>query len=256
MRNKLYIGEPDIELPRGGCLLIDGTLWDVPAWRRPRIFDPLDSSFNPLADLDYRKSCDIVDIFDALFARGETTLTKDMGLEFIADLLEHRPKSFEELADLIPEPDKKSSPGHTWAHGKVRRILRSPVLRKVFCERPNFTFKRGSVNQARINRAELGTFDANALGLFLIANFSGQIIVPNFGPYVRPFHSSLIDEQRLIAGVRTLSQLKGELRDAMMLMEKVGQGCTYDDAQELAKYDCKHPPHTDGYDTFIKSVMA
>jgi hypothetical protein len=257
MRNKLYIGpDPDIEIPKGGCLLLDGREWTIPAWRRPRVFDPRTCSFNPLADLDYRKRCDIVDVFDVLFSRGETTLTKDMGLEFIADLLEREPKSFKELADMIDEPDKKSSPGHIWAYNKVRRFMRSPVLSKVFCERPNFSFKRGSVNHARIDRAELGPFDANALGLFLIAQFPGQIIVPNYGPYARPFHTALIEQGRLIAGVRMLSQLKGELHDMALLMEKEAAGCTYDDAAEIAKYDCKHQPHTDGYDTFIRAAMA
>lgn len=231
MKNKLYIGFSNIELPRGGCLLIDHQIRDVPEWRHPRTFDPFLNSFNPLADLDYRKSCDIVDIFDALFDKaGATTLTKEAGLEFIADQLDLKPKSFQELADLIPEPDKKSTTGHVWAHSKVRRILRSPVLSKVFCDRPNFSFKRGSVNQARINRAELGPFDALALALFLIAEFPGQLVIPDFGRYARPFHSALIDENRLIAGVRTLSQLKGELHDMALLMEMEGRRCTYKDA--------------------------
>jgi hypothetical protein len=154
---------------------MDSYFWDIPAWRRPRTFDPLVNSFNPLEDLDYRKACTVVDIFDAIFSRGETTLTKDMGLDFISDVLDRKPASFAEFADMIEQPDKKSSPGHVWAYSKVRRNLRSPILRDVFCGRPNFTFKRGSVNQARTNRAELGSFDALTLGLFLIAQFSGQI---------------------------------------------------------------------------------
>ena len=254
--NKLFVGRNfEIEIPRGGCLLIDTTARAIPDWRRPRIFDPLLNSFNPLANLDYRKSCDIVDIFDALFLRGDTTLTKETGLDYIAELLERRPKSFQELADLIPTPDKKSTTGHQWAYAKVRRILRSPVLSKVFCERPNFSFKRGSVNQARIDRSELGPFDTLALGLFLIAEFPGQIIVPNFGPYARPLHAALIDENRLIAGVRTLSQLKGELHDMALLMEKVGQGCIYDDAQVLAKYE-GHIPGTNAFNAFVDAAMA
>lgn len=253
--NTLHVGFSNIELPRGGCLLIDSELRDIPEWRRPRTFDPLLNSFNPLAHLDYKKACTIVDIFDALFSRGETTLTKEMGLEFIADLLDQKPASFKAMADMIEEPDKKSPPGHVWAYSKVRRFMRSPVLSKVFCDRPNCTFKRGSVNQARIDRAEIGAFDALALGLFLIAEFPGQIIVPEFGRYARPFHASLIDESRLIAGVRTLSQLKGELHDMALLMEKVGRGCTFDDAQVLAKYEGLIPG-TNAFNARVEAMMS
>ena len=49
-----------------------------------------------------------------------------------------------------------------------------------------------------------------------------------------------------------LSHLKGELLGMAMLMEKIASDCTHDDALEIAKYDCKHRLHTDGYDTFIK----
>jgi hypothetical protein len=262
MRSKLYIGpDPDIEIPKkGGCLLIDNKVQDIPEWRHPRIFDPLlDNSFNPLADLDYLKKCTIVDIFDALFPRGDTTLTKEMGLEYIADTLDREPKSFRELADLIPLPDKKSLPGHIWAYSKVRRILRSPVLKAVFCNKPNFAFKRGSVNQVRIDWAELGTFDALALGLFAINEFDGPIIIPSFHKYARPFHTSLIERDRLIAGVPTLSQLKGELHDMALLMEMEGRRCTYKDAQSLAERAGLRPDPTredNPYNRFIDDAMA
>lgn len=39
-------------------------------------------------------------------------------------------------------------------------------------------------------------------------------------------------------------------------MEKVAQQCTYEDAQVLTNYDCAFPPRNEGYDTYIKTVMA
>jgi hypothetical protein len=90
---------------------------------------------------------------------------------------------------------------------------------------------------ARINRAELGEHDARILGSLLISQCKGQIIVPDFGFYARNFHASLIREGRLIAGVYTLSALDEQLRQMCLLMETEAAGCTYEDAQALAKYE-------------------
>src|ERR1700690_1747043 len=118
--NRIYSGiTKSLDLPEGGYLMIDDEVRDIP---RARVFDPKLHNFNPLKDLDYRKACDFLDTLDILFSRGESTLTKDTGLDFIGDALEEHPRT---LADLIPEPDKKSSPGHIWAHGKIKRLLRS-----------------------------------------------------------------------------------------------------------------------------------
>lgn len=258
-----------MDLPKCGCLLIDSKVLEIPDHRHPRIFDPLEDHFNPFVDIDYRKCCDILDTFDAIFDKaGATTLTKEAGLEYIADILfdpehpERSPKNFIELLERIGEPDKKSLPGHIWAYSKVRRILRSPILRDVFCERPNFTFKRGSVNQARIDRAELGPFDANVLGLFLIAQFKGQIVIPHYAPYARPMHISLIEENRLIAGVRTLSQLKErsqELHDIVLTVETIPRQCNYADAVTLAENAGERPDplrQNNDYDDYINEAMA
>jgi hypothetical protein len=64
----------------------------------------------------------------------------------------------------------------------IKDILISPVLKRVLCT-PNheFSFNPRSVILARINRVELGKFDALVLGLFLISHFRGEIMVPDFG---------------------------------------------------------------------------
>jgi hypothetical protein len=88
---KIYIGDAEVALPKGGCLFITNEFLDIPEWRHPRRFDPKSDCFNPLAGLNYPKACMIVDIYDALFPAGGTTLMKEFGLEFLADRL--RPKA-------------------------------------------------------------------------------------------------------------------------------------------------------------------
>lgn len=231
MLNRIHIGTAPIELPKGGLLFIHDEVPDIP---RARVFDPKVHSFNPLDKIDYRKASGIVETFDTLFPRGDSTLTKDTGLDYIAEALEGKPGSLE---DLIPRPDKGASTGHIWAYGKVRRLLRSPVLKDMLCKPTNFSFKAGSTILARVNRAELGDFDALAIGLFLIGHYQGQIVVPDLGFYGREAHVSLIRENRLIGGVRFLDELPRKLRQAVLLIpDKVVEGALYDDAVLLAKF--------------------
>jgi len=76
-------------------------------------------------------------------------------------------------------------------------LLQSPVLKNVLCKPTNFSFKTKSLILARINRAELGDFDALILALFLIEQSKGQVIVPDFGFYGRDVHVSLMREERI-----------------------------------------------------------
>src|ERR1700741_907910 len=71
----------------------------------------------------------------------------------------------------------------------VRRVIRSPNLKRVFCRKSNFSFKKKSTYLARLNRAELGEFDALMLGLMLTVEFKCQLVIPYFGFYLRPFHN-------------------------------------------------------------------
>lgn len=251
--NQIHIGQSNITIPKNGCLFIHD---EIPTIPRSRVFDPTKHSFNPLKDIDYRKATGIVDIFDALFSRGDTTLTKDTGLDFIADALEDNPTS---LDTLIDEPGRGASPGHLWAYGKVRRLMRSPVLNRMLCSPTNFSFNPRSTILARINRAELGDFDALAIGLFLIGHYQGQLVIPDFGFYGRDTHVSLIRENRLIAGVRFLDQLPNQLRNGILLVkDKVLSGALYDDAVLLAKHAGHHPDplHDDNdYNEFIYAAM-
>src|SRR3984885_6215180 len=96
-------------------------------------------------------------------------------------------------------------------------LLMSPVRKRVLCNPTNFSFNPRSVILAKLNRAELGDFDALVLGLFLMAHFKGQIVVPDFGFYGREAHISLIRENRLIARVNSLAELPPKLRQSVLL---------------------------------------
>lgn len=253
MHNKIYVGTIPPEPPKGGYLFVHDEVPDIP---RARVFDPTIHSFNPLQGLNYRKANELVEIFDALFSRGDSTLTKDTGLDFIAEALDGTPAS---LDTLIERPDKQSSPGHQWAYGKVRRLMRSPVLSRMLCTPTNFSFNPRSTILARVNRAELGDFDALAVGLFLMAHYKGQVVVPDFGFYGREAHISLLRENRLIAGVRFLAELPEALRHSVLFIEdkEVG-GALYDDAVLLAKHAGLRPdPSRDQnpFNEFIDAAM-
>jgi hypothetical protein len=58
--NKLYVGfAKEVETPKGGFLLIDDEVRDIP---RSRILDPLKHCLNPLKDISYKRARDIADI--------------------------------------------------------------------------------------------------------------------------------------------------------------------------------------------------
>ena len=58
----------------------------------------------------------------------------------------------------------------------------------VLCGAQNFRSPPISVILARLNRAELGEFDALVLGLFLMAHCPGHLVIPDFGFYGREVH--------------------------------------------------------------------
>jgi hypothetical protein len=145
------------------------------------------------------------------------------------------------------------------AKGVVDDVLLSPLLRKMFSKPLPRWFLSGSTIVAHLNRKVIGDDDAKVIANILIAKFKGQIVVPDFGFYGRDHHAALIREERLIAGVYTLSELPEKLRDRAMLMPKAGKGCTYKDAEILATYAKLRPDPTredNPYNRFIKEAMA
>lgn len=252
MMNKLLVGvNREHELPGGGYFFIDD---EVPEVRRGKLFDPERHSFNPLEGMTYRRACYLVDALMALFPGGGSTLTKE-GVPNV--LLEAFLSKGARLDGLLEE--RSADPSYVSAKRMLERVMRSPVLRRVLCgEGERFSFSKDAKILARINRAELGEFDALALGLFLIGQTKGQVIVPEFGFYGRDLHVSLIREERLIAGVNFLSELRRQelLKDAVLLIkDKVGEGCLFEDAETLARY-AGYMPGTVGFSTFVEKVVG
>lgn len=242
--NQLYVGlGQQIELPRGGFLFVDDELPEIP---RARIFDPKCLvNFNPLKDINDIKARRLAQILYTIYPEGESTLTVRNGKRSMVPALMEA-KSL----DTVRGDDE--------IMGTLNDVLVSPTLRRIFCGKGHtFSFNPRSVILARINREELGEFDALVLGLFLMEQYPGQLVVPDFGFYGRDVHSGLLRSNRLIVGVRFLSELPPKLRrNAMLIEEKVAMGAIYEDAVELGRYDCRFPPNTEGYDAFIKAAMA
>jgi hypothetical protein len=247
--NKLHVGfNKDIELPKGGFLLIAD---EVPNIKRARVFDPLRHSFNPLKDITYRKAREIADILYTVSPQGENTLTVRNGKRALLKMLLDGPK----VLDTLPRDYGKADVGPLEALATVDDILVSPVLRRVLCNPTNFSFNPNSKILARIDRTELGDFDALVLGLLLMAHFKGQIVVPDFGFYGRDGHVSLIREGRLIVGCNFLGELPPKLRQAALLIkDKVASGTNAADAEELAQY-AGLVPHTTGHKDFVDGAM-
>jgi hypothetical protein len=147
--------------------------------------------------------------------------------------------------------------GDDEVNGMMDDLLMSPVLTRVLCNPANqFSFKANSVILAKINRAELGDFDALVLGLLLIAQFKGQVVVPDFGFYGRDIHVGLIREGRLIAGVNTLQELNPKLRQQVLLIsDKVASGTTVEDAELLASY-AGLSRATTGFHDFVSDAVG
>ena len=133
--NVLHVGfSKSIDLPKGGYLLIDDELRDIP---RSRVFDPMKHSFNPLKGIEYKRARELAELFYTISPQGDNTLTVRNGKRAMlrslmkADRLDHV-KGDEEVSALIDD------------------LLVSPVLRRVLCNPTNFSFNPNSVIQARI----------------------------------------------------------------------------------------------------------
>jgi hypothetical protein len=193
-------------------LIDDGPIADAFAERFPRakLFDPTQHSFNPLRGIDYKRARDFATILYTASPEGKDTLTVRNGRRALARLV----LATTTRLDRIASDDEKDAD----ALAMIEDVLFSPVLRDVLCRPTNFSFK-GSVI-ARINRAELGDFDAFVLALLLIGQHKGQVVVPDGGFYLRPLHMSLMRQNRLTVGVRFLAELPLSLQQAVLTIER------------------------------------
>lgn len=226
--------------PRGGFLWLSDEAPDFPC---TRIFDPALDSFNPLKDIDYKRARSIANVLYALYPQGENTLTVRNGKR---DMLQA----------LLKSTSFSDVQGSEEVMGFMSDFLASPLLTRVLCQPTNFSFNPRSRIVARINRAELGDFDALALGLLLIESYPGQIVIPDFGFYGRDVHTALIRQERLIAGVNFLDELPDTLRNASLLIkDKQASGTTFKDAETLAQY-ARLTKGTNEYNDFVSEAMS
>jgi hypothetical protein len=243
--NSLHVGfTKQIDLPKGSWLLID----DEPAAHpKGRTFDPLLHSFNPLRGIDYKRARELTEIFYTISPQGENTLTVRNGKRALLKALMKADR-----LDRVGGDDEVT--------GLVADLLASPILRRVLCSEGN-GFSFGGPNSkisARLNRVELGDFDALVLGLLLMSHAKSQLIVPDFGFYGRDIHTRLVREERLVAGINFLGELSPALRKTVLLIEeKIPSGATVEDAEELAKY--VRPSlgrDTNKYRAFLEDAIA
>lgn len=248
---KIYFGlENQIVLPKGSFLYIGDI---IPKHAKAKIFDPFEDCFNPLRKgIEKKEARELARALYTASPQGENTLTFRNGRRALARALADG-KRFDKLEVHSNIKGVKEE-----VEGMIEELLFTDLMRRVLCTDDDFAFTgRNTKVFARVNRAELGEEDALALTFLLIANYKGQLVIPDFGFCGRDCHASLINEGRLIAGVKTLAELSPKLRQAVLsIEEKVARRVTFEDAQTLANYMCKHPPPTDGYDTFIKGAMA
>lgn len=235
--NVLLIGRDSRPLlphiPNDNFLLIDdGPVADevLGSSRTVRTFDPLKDSFDCLRDMDDRKARTLWDVLKGIFPEGESTLTKATAEYQILSALLDQPEA---LSTLVP--DTKDT---RYAYQLIQKLLMSDIIRNVLEPvskgKSEFSFQGTIV--ARLDRAQHGEFACFVLGNFLISQYAGTIIVPDFGFYAIPSHQQLIRQNRLIAGINSFDELPAFKNRFLQFDEKIGSVCTLADAELLATY--------------------
>jgi len=216
MENHLLIGTADktdtlLQTTSEPFLLLDdGPIADkfAKAFPEATIYNPRRHNFTIARD--YKSVRDFANILYGS-GHGEHTLTVRNGRRTLAKLLKDNTTPLHKI-----DGDRKD-PAIAEALGMLDELWLSPVLKRVLTHKPNFDFE-GSVI-ARIDRAELGDFDAFVLGTLLIGQHQGHIVVPEGGFYLRPLHTSLIRQNRLTVALRYLDELPLSLRQAVLTIE-------------------------------------
>jgi hypothetical protein len=241
--NQLHVGfSREVKPPAGGSLLIHDDAAGLEKFR-PKVFDPTKHAFNPLRGIDERKAQELADVVYTIYPQGENTLTVRKG-------------KWELAPALLKAKRLDHVRGGEEVTGVMDDLLFNPVVRKCLCGGKQFEFDSDRLIVARLNRAEIGDRAALTIGLFLIAAYPQQLVIPDFGFYGRDAHVSLIRENRLIAGVNTLQELGPRLRQNVLLMEdKAAAGTTYEDAEMLARYN-RLASGTVGYSDFVAAAIG
>lgn len=243
MKNLFIIGAADksdfilshLDLSEPTLIVDDGPLIDaltVPPRRKVTVLDWTRHQLNPLQGIDYLRACDILSVFQAVFPAGQSTLTKEGAWDWLLEALLAASKG-DRLDTLFQA--KFDDPGYISAQRMVRRLMRSPLLKRVLCAPTNFPMD--GVVLARINRAQLGDFDSFVLSNVLIGQFPGQVVVVDGGFHLRDHHTTLIWQNRLLLSINFLDELTPKLREAALtIKDKVAYRTTPKDADLLTFY--------------------
>lgn len=227
-------------------LIDDGPLCDVflERFKKAKLFDWNTHGLNPLP-ADYRRARDLASIFYG--SEGRDTLTVRNGKRALTRKLVSG-RRLEKIPFNNGDDEKE-------ARSLIEDMLQSPVLKKAFSKQPPRGLRSGASVVARINRAELGDFDAFILGSLLASMYLGQVIISDFGFYARDFHAALIRQDRLAIGLNCLAELDRKMQQMVLLMpEKIGRKCTYEDAETLARYSGLIPD-TNAFSEFVARAM-
>lgn len=253
--NVLSVGSPEPlldHLPDRFLLIDDGPFIDqlhLPPRRAVNVLDTNTMSFNPLRDMTYLKAREFLAVLDAVFPEGESTLTRRYSNFVLLNALLANPKR---LDSLIPEPDRKDTAAlDAWQ--KIQTLLLSPVLENVLNRPSNMSFKGTII--ARLDRAVLGDFDCFVLANLLISQYRGPVVIPDFGFYQCAFHTSLLRQDRLIAGITSFDEVPKFRNRLVQIGTKIGRRCTPTDAKILALYEGLSPD-TNAYNDFIAARIA
>lgn len=250
--NRLIIGadkSPILgQLPERFLFIDDGGLIDrltLPKRRAVTVFDHTRHTFNPLRRMTYRTAREFLAVLDAVFPEGESTLTKRYSNFTLLNALVSKPRS---LATLVPNTKETFDP-----YQKIQTLLLSPVLERVLKGPTNLSFKGTII--ARLDRAALGDFDCFVLANMLISQFDGPVVIPDFGFYATRFHTSLLRQDRLIAGITSFDEVPSFRNQLLLIEDKVGSRCTPDDAELLALY-AGIRKGTNAYNEFVERCIS
>jgi len=244
MRSKLFVGQfPNFPPPVEPYLWIDDHVPTVPY---ARYFKPEEDTFNILRNITDKKAKELTRIIYTYLEGGTTTLTVRNGKIELPYAL----KSINKL-------DKLSG---TEELDMIRRgLLFSSTIRHILCSpKQSVSFNPRAKLIARLNRSELGDDDALLIGQLLISEYKGLVVIPHLEFYGKDFHTYLIREDRLIAGIDTFANVTPKLRSALMTMDITPNHCLYRDAVLIAELSRLRPDPLradNEYTTFIDQAM-
>jgi len=240
-----HISDPALIIDDG--IFID-TL-DLSGHAHVTVFDPAEHSFNPISDMYDTKADAFLEVLDAAFPQGQTTLTSRYSNHLIFKaLLANKPR----LEALIQPPKDNKDIYQKDAYEKIERLLLYRVLERVLNRGTRLSFTGTIV--MRLDPSLLGDRVCFVLANMAINQYPGQVVITDFGRYAIPAHRQLITQGRLLAGVNFFDELTDEMKNALLAgttkETRIPSLCNPDDAAELAVH-AGHPRGSEGHTTYI-----